>query len=142
MTFYSLNTPYTWHSVWNTDRECYKGQKTFELWRFELWEITYETLLRNFHRARNIVRRCSIEWVQNTNKTTRVTSKDICQVPLFLFLNKFSWVFISWMFIFLSFDTYFQLGQCKGSQKCTKIVRKIVVHIIRNIFFITKILEN
>ena len=28
--------------------------KAFEMWGFELWEVTYKNLLRNFHHTREI----------------------------------------------------------------------------------------
>ena len=36
--------------------ESVPNMKVFEIWRFELWEVTYKSLLRSFHRAREIVR--------------------------------------------------------------------------------------
>ena len=30
--------------------------EVFEIWRFELWEVTLKSLLRNFNLAREIVR--------------------------------------------------------------------------------------
>ena len=30
--------------------------EVFKIWRLELWEVTYNSFLRNFHNAREIVR--------------------------------------------------------------------------------------
>ena len=32
-----------------------RNMEVFEIWRFELWEVTYKNLLRNIHGAKEIV---------------------------------------------------------------------------------------
>ena len=36
--------------------KLFRIMKFFELWRFKLWEISYESFLRNFHGAEEFLR--------------------------------------------------------------------------------------